>query len=81
MRLSDICLQPPAMHTSLRSLLAVGADSAVALSAPSRAPLTFAGDMPPGARVRFMRASYEDLLDGAAHAAEQPSDQPADQTA
>jgi len=33
--------------------------------------MTFAGDMPPGARVRFMRAADEDLLDGAAHAAEQ----------
>jgi len=33
--------------------------------------MTFAGDMPVGARVRFMHASYEDLLDGAAQAAEQ----------
>jgi len=33
--------------------------------------MTFAGDIPGGARVRFMRASYEDLIDGAALAAEQ----------
>ncbi len=32
--------------------------------------MTFAGDMPEGARARFMRASYEDLVDGAAYAAE-----------
>jgi hypothetical protein len=32
--------------------------------------MVFAGDMPLGAHVRFMRASYEDLIDGAAHAAE-----------
>jgi hypothetical protein len=33
--------------------------------------MTFAGDIPQGARVHFMRASYEDLLDGAAQASEQ----------
>jgi len=33
--------------------------------------MTFAGDIPEGARVRFMHASYEDVLDGAAQAAEQ----------
>ena len=32
--------------------------------------MTFAGDVPTGARARFMRASYEDLVDGAAYAAE-----------
>jgi hypothetical protein len=32
--------------------------------------MTFAGDIPEGTEVRFMRASYEDLVDGAAHAAE-----------
>ena len=32
--------------------------------------MTFAGDIPARARVRFMRASYEDLIDGAAEAAE-----------
>lgn len=31
--------------------------------------MTFAGDIPLGARVRFMRASQEDLIDGAARAA------------
>jgi hypothetical protein len=33
--------------------------------------MTFAGDIPPESRVRFMRASYEDLIDGAARAAGQ----------
>lgn len=33
--------------------------------------MTFAGDIPSGSRVRFMRASYEDLIDGAARAAAQ----------
>ncbi|WP_456428203.1 FIST signal transduction protein [Rhodocaloribacter sp.] len=32
--------------------------------------MTFAGDVPTGACARFMRASYEDLVDGAAYAAE-----------
>lgn len=32
--------------------------------------MVFAGDMPVGTKVRFMRASYEDLVDGAAGAAE-----------
>lgn len=40
--------------------------------------MTFAGDIPLGARVRFMRASYEELIDGAAAAAEQlPAPPPA----
>ena len=33
--------------------------------------MTFAGDIPLEARVHFMRASYEDLIDGAARAASQ----------
>ncbi|GIV57799.1 MAG: hypothetical protein KatS3mg042_0712 [Rhodothermaceae bacterium] len=33
--------------------------------------MIFAGDVPAGARARFMRASYEDLVDGAAGAAGQ----------
>jgi len=33
--------------------------------------MTFAGDIPDGSRVRFMHASYEDVLDGALQAAEQ----------
>ncbi len=40
--------------------------------------MTFAGDIPVGARVRFMRASYEDLIDGAAAAAEQLGERAAD---
>ncbi|MBI5423627.1 MAG: FIST C-terminal domain-containing protein [Opitutae bacterium] len=40
------------------------------LSIDDAAPsMTFAGDIPMGARVRFMRASYEDIIDGAARAA------------
>jgi hypothetical protein len=39
--------------------------------------MIFAGDIPLGARVRFMRASYEDLIDGAARAAEESRLQPA----
>lgn len=39
--------------------------------------MVFAGDIPEGASVRFMRASYEDLLDGAAQAAEATRDQTA----
>lgn len=35
--------------------------------------MTFAGDIPMGARVHFMRASYEDLVEGAAKASEQTS--------
>lgn len=33
--------------------------------------MVFAGDIPVGARVRFMRASYEDIIDAAGQAAEQ----------
>lgn len=33
--------------------------------------MRFAGDVPEGAQVRFLRASYEDLIDGAGRAAEQ----------
>lgn len=33
--------------------------------------MTFAGDVPEGAKVQLMRASYEDLIDGAQSAAEQ----------
>ena len=43
--------------------------------------MTFAGDIPAGARVRFMRASYEDLIDGAARAASQLPSQTAPELA
>jgi hypothetical protein len=36
--------------------------------------MIFAGDIPVGAPVRFMRASYDDLVDGAARAAEETRD-------
>lgn len=35
----------------------------------ARQTMTFAGDIPPGATVRFMHASYEDLIGGAENAA------------
>ena len=43
--------------------------------------LVFAGDIPTGSRVRFMRASHDDLIAGAAQAAEQASLQPAPELA
>jgi hypothetical protein len=51
-----------ASHAVVRTILSI--DEA------SRA-MVFAGDIPQGSRVRFMRASYEDLIDGASRAAEQ----------
>jgi hypothetical protein len=60
------------------SITPLGAESAVVrtiLSIDEKAEsMVFAGDIPTGARVRFMRASYEDLVDGAAHAAEETRD-------
>lgn len=38
---------------------------------PSSSSLVFAGDVPTGSQVRFMQASHEDLISGAARAAEQ----------
>lgn len=56
-------------------LIRAGADNAVVrtiLSIDEQAgTMTFAGDIPTGAKVRFMRASYEELIDGASRAAEQ----------
>ncbi|HWA10005.1 MAG TPA: FIST N-terminal domain-containing protein [Opitutaceae bacterium] len=43
--------------------------------------MTFAGDIPTGARVRFMRASYEDLIDGAEAAARQTGPSPSPELA
>jgi hypothetical protein len=61
------------------SITPLGADSVVVrtiLSIDEKSEsMVFAGDIPNGARVRFMRASYEDLVDGAAHAAETTRDQ------
>lgn len=58
-----LCLTPPgAEHTIVRTILSIDEKAQ---------SMTFAGDIPAGGRVRFMRASYEDLIDGAARAAEQ----------
>lgn len=40
--------------------------------------MTFAGDITPNAKVHFMRASYEDLIDGAQSAASEAEDKDAD---
>jgi len=60
------------------SITPVGADSSIVRTILSidekNKSMVFAGDIPNGALVRFMRASYEDLVDGAAHAAEETLD-------
>jgi hypothetical protein len=56
---------PDSSQTVVRTILSID-DAAESM--------TFAGDIPGGSRVRFMRASYEDLIDGAASAAEQVRD-------
>ena len=48
-------------RTLVRTILSIDEDNQ---------SMIFAGDVPIGARARFMRASYEDLVDGAAYAAE-----------
>lgn len=57
------------------ALTPIGSDHAVVRTILSiddgREAMTFAGDIPRGASVRFMRASYEDLIQGAGQAAEQ----------
>jgi hypothetical protein len=66
-----LAVTPPAStQTVVRTILSID-DSAESM--------TFAGDIPGGSRVRFMRASYEDLIDGAAAAAEQVRDNGAPQ--
>ena len=58
-----LCLSPSGSdHTVVRTILSIDEKAQA---------MTFAGDIPMGAGVRFMRASYEDLIDGAAQAAEQ----------
>jgi hypothetical protein len=57
-----LCLTSPGSdHTVVRTILSID---------ETAQSMTFAGDVSVGARVRFMRASYEDLIDGAALAAE-----------
>ncbi len=57
-----LCVTPAGSeHTVVRTILSIDEKAE---------GMTFAGDIPLGARVRFMRASYEDLIDGAAQAAE-----------
>lgn len=58
-----LSLTPPgAEHAVVRTILSIDEKAE---------GMTFAGDIPMSARVRFMRASYEDLIDGAGKAAEQ----------
>jgi hypothetical protein len=58
-----LCVTPPtASNPVVRTILSIDEKAQ---------SMTFAGDVPMGARVRFMRASYEDLIDGAVRAAEQ----------
>jgi len=65
-----LAVTPGAEQTVVRTILSID-DAAQSM--------TFAGDIPMHARVRFMRASYEDLIDGAAAAADQArSDREAD---
>ncbi len=52
---------PGAAHAVVRTILSI--------DEPTQG-MVFAGDIAMGAQVRFMRASYEDLIDGAARAAE-----------
>ena len=56
-----LCLLLPDGRTLVRTILSVDEKDQ---------SMTFAGDVPVGTQVRFMRASYEDLVDGAAYAAE-----------
>ncbi|NNE69893.1 MAG: hypothetical protein HKN29_05960 [Rhodothermales bacterium] len=56
-----LCLMMPDGRQIVRTILAVNEEDK---------SMTFAGDIPEGTTVRFMHASYEDLLDGAAEAAE-----------
>lgn len=58
-----LCVTPPGSdHPVVRTILSIDEKDQ---------GMIFAGDIPMGAKVRFMRASYEDLIDGAAEAAEQ----------
>lgn len=58
-----LCVTPPGVSNPVvRTILSID-DTAQSM--------TFAGDVPMGSRVRFMRASYEDLINGAERAAEQ----------
>ncbi|HEY8993550.1 MAG TPA: FIST N-terminal domain-containing protein [Lacunisphaera sp.] len=64
-----LCVNAPgSAQTVVRTILSI--------DEPAQS-MTFAGDIPVGSRVRFMRASYEELIDGAAAAAEQLPNQAA----
>lgn len=56
-----LSLRTPAGHHLVRTILSID---------EAEQSMTFAGDIPAGGWVRFMRASYEDLVEGAARAAE-----------
>ena len=57
-------MQPGQQTPVVRTILSIDEDAG---------SMTFAGDIPEGAAVRLMRASYEDLIDGARDAARQAS--------
>lgn len=64
-----LCVMPPdGSPSTVRTILAVES---------STRSMVFAGDIPTGSRVRFMSASHDDLIAGAAHAAELAALQPA----
>jgi hypothetical protein len=57
-------IQPGQQTPVVRTILSIDEDAG---------SMTFAGDIPEGSAVRLMRASYEDLIDGARDAARQAS--------
>jgi hypothetical protein len=64
-----LCVTPPGQtHAVVRTILSI--DDAAGT-------MTFAGDIPLGATVRFMRASYEELITGAEDAARQAAQEAA----
>ncbi len=58
---------PDSQQSKVRTILAVDEE---------KNSITFAGDIPQGARVTLMKANFDRLIDGASHAAEQITDIP-----
>lgn len=69
-----LCVQPPGeIHSVVRTILSID---------EAKGSMTFAGDVPMGSRVSFMRGFQDDLVDGAGIAAEMArKDQPLPQFA
>ena len=61
-----LCVTAPGQPAVVRTILSIDEQAG---------SMTFAGDIPLGATVRFMRASYEDLITGAEEAAQQAAQQ------